>query len=420
MGFKYGSARFVGVLGAAVLSVAVAGMVPAAAGPASGGGKNTVKPAPFSNIPADIRQKMHDQEPLKKAASKISWAMEKSGRGGGFAGIVLQPKSVELWWKGKLPVAVSKAVGQARGIAAVEVKPARYSQAELKAAASGLMADMKKDPAYPISRVAGSLKGDGLVLTTNGKGKGLAARPKTLAGVPVSYVEGGIASPAGRWDDQPSFKGGGAILNDDIKGNVKSFCTAGWGVSDGSGHSYLLTAGHCGRVGGGWHNGAWTTDWTGLWIGRAVRENVGHDLLLIDADSAGRMWDGSKAGTFIKGVSGWDWAYANEWVCQSGAASGAICGIQNTSDFAFVGWFGPDAYGNKEWYTDLVVARRADGGLPAQHGDSGGPIFSLTNGDREVIAKGTLTGLDNKDMSMIYYQDFGTAWRDFGINVKLG
>ncbi|MFC5186831.1 hypothetical protein, partial [Actinomadura harenae] len=155
MGFRQGSARFAGVLGAAVLSVAVSGVMPAAAGQASGGGKDSVERVPFSYIPADIRQKMHDQVPLKEAASKISWAMEKSGRGG-FAGIALQPRSVELWWKGKLPAAVSKAVDKARGIAPVEVKPARYSQAELKAAAADLIADMKKDPNYPISQVAGS------------------------------------------------------------------------------------------------------------------------------------------------------------------------------------------------------------------------------------------------------------------------
>ncbi|MEV5573215.1 hypothetical protein AB0L06_24490 [Spirillospora sp. NPDC052269] len=416
MGFKHGSARFAGVLGVAALSVTLSGMMPAAADQASGGGKDAVESVPFSHIPADIRQKMHDQEPLKKAASKISWAMEKNGHGG-FAGIVLQPKSVELWWKGKLPAAVSKAVGQARGTAPVEVKPARYSQAELKAAAAGLIADMKKDPAYPISQVAGSLRGDGLVLTTNNKTKALAAQAKTISGVPVSYVEGDVPSVAGRYDDSPSYYGGGAILNDDIKGDNKYRCTAGWAVSDGSGHSYLLTAGHCGRVGGGWHNGAWTTDGTGRWIGRAVRENVEHDLLLIDADSQGRMWDGSWRGDFTKGVIGWDWAYANEWVCQSGSTSGAVCGIQNTTNFTYVGWFKPDAYGNSEWYTDLVVARRTDGGQPAHLGDSGGPVFS-TSGTYDVVAKGTVTGIDGG--STLYYQDFGTAWRDFGINAKMG
>ncbi|WP_147341567.1 chymotrypsin family serine protease [Actinomadura logoneensis] len=400
----------------AVLSVSLAGMVPAAADQASGGDKDAVEAVPFSHIPADIRQKMQDQVPLKAAASKISWAMEKNGHGG-FAGIVLQPHSVELWWKGTLPAAVSKAVVQARGTASVEVRPARYSQTELKAAAAKLIAEMKKDPKYPISQVAGSLRGEGLVLTTKDKPKALAAQAKTVSGVPVRYVEGDVPGVAGRNDDSPRYYGGGAILNDDIKGDIKYRCTAGWGVTDGSGRSYLLTAGHCGRVGGGWHNGAWTTDGTGLWIGWASRENTEHDLLLIDADSGGRIWDGSWRGDFAKGVIGWDWAYANEWVCQSGSSSGAVCGIQNTDNFTYVGWFKPDAYGRTEWYTDLVVARRADGGPAAHLGDSGGPVFSLS-GNLDVVAKGTVTGID--DGSTMYYQDFGTAWRDFGITVKLG
>ncbi|MFC5186929.1 chymotrypsin family serine protease [Actinomadura harenae] len=417
MGFRQGSARFVGVLGAAVLSVAVSGMVSATAGQASSSGKGAVEPVPFSYIPADIRQKMHDQVPLKEAASKISWAMEKSGQRGGFAGIALQPKSVELWWKGKLPAAVSKAVGQARGVAAVEVKPARYSQAELKAAASGLIADMKKDPDYPINQVAGSLKGDGLVLTTRDKGRGLAARPTTLGGVPVTYVDGGAPSLNGRLDDDGEYAGGGAILNDDFPGEPKKMCTAGWGVIDTWGNSYLLTAGHCGRPGGGWHNGQWSTPGTGKWVGRATQEHVGHDLLLINAPSTGRIWDGSRWGDFTKHVVGWDWAYAYEWVCQSGATSGAVCGIQNTENFTYAEWFNADDYGNRGFFYDLIVARRVGGGPASRDGDSGGPVFSVS-GDYDVVAKGTVTGTDTNHTSTLYYQDFGTAWRDFGITVK--
>lgn len=418
MGIKRSSARFIGVLCAAVLGVSAFGAVPAMAGPApagpaSGGDKNAVEAVPFSHISADIRQKMLDQVPLKKAASTISWAAEKAG-GGGLAGIVLQPKSVELWWKGKLPAAVSRAVTTARGSATVDVKPARYSQTELKKAAAGLLVAMKKDPNFPITQVSGSLTGDGLVLTTRNKTNAVAAEATTAtatAGVPVSYVQGGVANLDGRYDDFAPYYGGGAILNDDNHAR----CTAGWAVSDGGGNSYLLTAGHCGRTGGGWHNGSWTTPGTGLWVGTGAAENVGHDLLLISASSAGRIWDGSSAGDFTKGVVGWDWVYANEWICQSGSTSGAVCGIQNTSNFTYGGWY-IDAYGNTEFYSDLIVARRTDGGLPSQGGDSGGPVFSLS-GDFNVVAKGTVTAHDG---STFYYQDFGTAWRDFGISAKTG
>lgn len=404
------AARFVAVLSAMVLGVTALGNVSALADPPPGGDKDAVEAVPFSYVPAGIRQKMLAQVPLKEAASKISWAVEREGGAGGFAGIVLQPKSVELWWKGTLPSSVNDALAKARGVAAVEVKTARYSQAELKKAAAGLLADLKKNPQGAISQVSGSVTGDGLVLTTRGAAKALAPQT-TVGGVPVSYVKGEVARADGRYDDYAPYYGGGAILNDDNHAR----CTAGWAATDGSGQSYLLTAGHCGRVGGGWHNGSWTTPGTGLWIGSGVQENSGHDLLLISASSAGRIWDGDSSGTFTKGVVGWDWVYANEWVCQSGSTSGAVCGIQNTSNFTYGGWY-LDAYGNTEYWSDLIVARRTDGGLPSQGGDSGGPVFALS-GNSSVVAKGTVTAHDG---STFYYQDFATAARDFGITVKTG
>ncbi|MFC5188097.1 chymotrypsin family serine protease [Actinomadura harenae] len=256
-----------------------------------------------------------------------------------------------------------------------------------------------------------ALRGDGLVLTTKDKARAIAAQAKTVAGVPVSYADGGVASlDSGRYEDTPPYYAGGAILNDDFPGRGVR-CTAGWPVIDGRGISYLLTAGHCGRPGGGWRNGEWSR-----WIGTATQEHAGHDLLLIDASSAGRMWDGSNTGDYTKRVAGWDWAYVNEWICQSGSTSGAVCGIQNTDNFTYASWFDADAYGNRNFLYDLVVARRADGGLPSQHGDSGGPVFGVS-GVTDVVAKGTVTGHDG---STFYYQDFGTAWRDFGITPKIG
>ncbi|MFC4534338.1 S1 family peptidase [Sphaerisporangium dianthi] len=399
------AARFVGVMSAMVLGMTALGQASAQADPAQGGDKNAVEAVPFGYVPADIRQRMLDQVPLKEAASKISWAVERGGGASGFAGIVLRQKSVELWWKGRLPASVKDALGKARGVATVDVKAASHSQAELKKAASGLLADLKENPQGPISQVAGSLTGDGLVLTVKGSAKSLASRKTSVGGVPVSYVEGGVPQADGRYNDYAPYYGGGAMYNDDNGGR----CTAGWAVTDGGGQSYLLTAGHCGRTGGGWHTGP------GLWIGTGAQENPGHDILLVTASSAGRIWDGDSTGTFTKGVVGWDWVYANEWVCQSGSTSGAVCGIQNTSNFAYGGWY-RDGYDNTEFWSDLIVARRTDGGLPSQAGDSGGPVFSLS-GDSNVMAKGTVTAHDG---STLYYQDFATAWRDFGISVKTG
>ena len=48
-----------------------------------------------------------------------------------------------------------------------------------------------------------------------------------------------------------------------------------------------------------------------------------------------------------------------------------------------------------------------------QGGDSGGPVFSLASHNR-VTAKGIISGSGE---NLMVFQDFGTASRDFGINV---
>ena len=59
--------------------------------------------------------------------------------------------------------------------------------------------------------------------------------------------------------------------------------------------------------------------------------------------------------------------------------------------------------------TDLILARTTRNPAAA-YGDSGGPVFAL-DGSR-VRAVGTITGSVGANL---YFQDFGTAWRDFGI-----
>jgi streptogrisin D len=226
------------------------------------------------------------------------------------------------------------------------------------------------------------------------------------AGVQVTVAESPRMKVTGRLNDTAPFWGGGRIQNNDNN----AFCSAGWPVTVG-GANYMLTAGHCGRPGGGWNNGN-----DSVFFGTGALENVDHDVLLISASVGGRMWDGGVgSGEFTKGVAGSDNAFPGEFLCTSASVSGAVCNFRTSDSFQF-SFCDDDAYGNFECYSDLVLADQLDGQPGARPGDSGGPVFSLSGTDR-VIAKGTITGSGG---STLAFQDFVTAQRDLGISVITG
>lgn len=390
------------------------------AGPAtSARGDHKPLPAdPLSGMPSEVRAQMLAQQPYSQAAKQIQMSIVASGQEAGFAGIALGDRSVQLWWKGRVPAQVQRAVTAARRQVPVEVRSARHSRLELKAEAARLAAAMQADPASSLHTVQIPVDGSRLI-TVFDSAAGLVtgdtvrtstrptARSVRIAGngIPVQVAVRKRAAPAGRWDDGAggTFSGGAAIINQDNGAR----CTSGFGVKNGAGTRFLLTAGHCGRPGGGWWNGN-----RSLTIGTASNENVGHDLLLIPTSADHWIWDGgATSNMFVKQVINWDWARANELVCQSGSTSGAVCGIRNTSNFTAV-TCGDDAYGHYECYNDLIDSFTDSGGTACRSGDSGAPVFTLASGYNQVIAKGTVTGCGGSEMT---YQDFGTAWRDFGI-----
>ncbi|MBB5781035.1 hypothetical protein [Nonomuraea jabiensis] len=359
---------------------------------------------PFSYISPGDRDKLIAQIPLQQAASRIRWAVERT-KAPGFAGIALQDGQVVLWWKGSPPAAVQTAIASARQEAPIQTRRAPHSLAELEAASAAVVARMRANPASPFHTVVIPVDGSGLVVQTESNQADKASILQDIA-VPVRVVQHERITPAGRLDDTAPFYGGMRINNNDNN----SFCTAGFGVVAG-GAEYLLTAGHCGRTNGGFNNGN-----DSRFVGTATQEQVSHDLLLISTDAGSRIWDGgvpgglNTGGEFTKGVVGWDWAYSGEYVCHSGSRSGAVCSIQNSGNFTAT-TCGNDVYGNYECYTDLIYSERTNGSPACQGGDSGGPVFTLS-GSSDVIAKGTITGCGGNAMT---YQDFGTAWRDFGV-----
>lgn len=168
-------------------------------------------------------------------------------------------------------------------------------------------------------------------------------------------------------------------------------------MTDSSGVEYLLTAGHCGDFGDPFTTGG------GSCIGTPSKINKTHDIMLVQSsDVTNFIYTGNSNDNVGVRVDGWDWVYPGEFLCESGATSagvvgGAICNIK-------VLFF----YNDSE---DLVEAEQMNGQTAARPGDSGGPLYSAS-ASGGAIAKGTATCSAGARLG---FQDFGTAWRDFGI-----
>ncbi|MGN9913553.1 hypothetical protein ACTMTJ_39060 [Phytohabitans sp. LJ34] len=354
----------------------------------------TVEAQPFSYLPPDVRERMRAQDRAKAAASEVRWAVERTGATG-YSGIELRDGAVVLWYKGTPPPAVSTAVARAGRTAPVEVRPARFSLADLKAASHTVIEQIRKRPDGPAHTVKIAMDGSGLVVGTDRPATREAARLFDV-GVPVRIEQQPRLEQTARINDTAPYYGGARIVNNE----TNWFCTTGFGVrSTVDNREYMLTAGHCGRPSTGWNNGDGSR-----YLGGTSFEHRGYDILLIGTDAGGRMFDGGVGtGEFTKGVAYWDWVYGGEWLCSSGSVSGVIC--NHRVDAFFASYCDTDMYGTFECYENLIQSTQVDGLTAARGGDSGGPVFGVT-GVEQVVAKGVISGVAGSSM---VWQDFGTA-----------
>ena len=362
-------------------------------------GKTVGRQALVDSIPSDVRQKMLAQQPLSTAAHDVRVAIE-AGHPHGFAGMALEESAVVVWWKGAVPDAVKKAIDAARATVPVEVRSARHSQAELKRASATILESIKANPGGPFHAVATRADGSGLTVERTPDATTADASSLPEVDVPVRVVRGEPRKLTSRLSDTSPYWGGARLNN-------PSQCTSAFGVRVG-GVSYLLTAGHCGKMGSPFWNGDWTR-----FIGSTSHERDDHDLLMIRPNagtSAGsRIYDGGVgAGEIDKAVAGWQHVTPGEWLCTSGSFSGAICGHRASNNFT-VAYCDFDAYRVWGCFNDLVDA--FNGPRALQPGDSGGPVFSLAP-DNKVWAKGVISAGRAGGFA---FQDFATANGDFGI-----
>ncbi|MFI8106061.1 hypothetical protein [Streptomyces sp. NPDC086023] len=358
--------RLAAVLGAGALAASlVAGTAaaqdaPAAKpAPAAPAGATTGHTGPVPGGFASWADLMALQKKLDAAADRIT-----ATRAEGYAGIVTAPENRELrlYWKGTLPAPVRSLVADIRRSVPVRVLPAAHTERALQAEAARLI----RQPG--VLSAAPDADGSGLTVAT----AGTAAADGLTASVPLRRTAERPAPVSRGADTSPYW--GGARWNG---------CSTGFAVITGTGTSAMLSAGHCAD------NGATARTGGGITMGPVSGTDKTRDTLLINATSAGRIYDGGVGtGEFSKPVAGARRSYTGDWLCDSGAYSGAVCNIQvkATGQWINIGYsVGP-----------VVRAEQVDHVAPVGNGDSGGPVFELDWPDHpeRVIAKGTNTAID--------------------------
>jgi len=376
------------VAAGALITIAVSGPPLTAAGPAGPAGAAGAESADRRN-----RRLMQRQQPLVQAAILIQEEIER-GAYDGFAGITLhEDQFVTLWLKdGEVPPSLADVLTEAAQVASVRTGRARYSLAELEAAADEIRGQLGPDT--PVHAIKHAGTGEGLIVSvapSSGLDRAAIVGHLFDASVATEIRIEPPLLPISRNDDSAPWKGGATIVN----ASIGAGCTSGFGVF-AAGRPAVLTAGHCAT-----QNGQRFQDGSGEFIGNAA-EKTNHDQLIIPTSSASSLvYVGNRQSNTTKQVTGWEPCFIGELLCQSGvttaqAIGSELCGLRVES-------FNTDE-------ESLVEARQVNGQTGARPGDSGGPLYS-ERANNTVVAKGTMTRVAG---SGVGFQDIPTANNDFG------
>ncbi|TYB39769.1 hypothetical protein FXF50_05170 [Micromonospora sp. AP08] len=384
-------------LSAAALLLVAGLLLPAAAvaasdaPPADAGGK----PVPTGTSDPSVatgsaRRIMAAQTPLLAAATRIKALAGDEGSGLSGISLDVERRRVHVWWKGSPPTRVTNEIArQRRTGVAIDVRPGRYSERELRDAARTVLAHRA---AYPgLLRIGPRYDGTGLEAVVDRNGTRIAAGPPLAFPVPTRVVVGPAAKQMGRVDDTAPFWAGGVAR----PVGSSNRCSTGFAVIRyflwWESMRGLLTAEHC-SFGG---NVGFTTG-VGTFIGTAgpppTAQSAPHsDSLIITTSSTGaaaRTFDGGVGvGEFSKPVVGRADNFPGQFVCTSGAATGAHCDIRLTAINQVV--ILEPSFTIAE---GVALGTQISGGPAVGAGDSGGPVFTLAADPAKVLAAGMIVG----------------------------
>ncbi|MFD9591217.1 trypsin-like serine protease [Kitasatospora sp. NPDC059973] len=358
---------------------------------------------------------MKKQEILDKLVDRITGGRSESNRDQipGFSEVEVDAAAsrITLHWKGDLPEFVNAVLRDLPQGVTTQVVSAKYSKAELHAAREKLLPNGKPLPipakrASHINRVGPAADGSGLEigyetddaraadplalrapLPADELSPQVAAITSAVAGVEVHARYEPQVTDLTRGADWDPWAGGAGVQTPG--GGI---CSTGFGVYSPSLYKDLVTtAWHCGE-------GSYNTWYSREYLGNAYR-NDGldtDDVIGIvpknNGHSSAWVYDGAwnDDSNYAKPVSGAGYNNVGDYVCQSAANSGVHCGLQ--VKLVDQHMQGPNGVWRK--FQDKAVQTDPND-IAAANGDSGGPVFALTDGGGKDQARGTITSLDN-------------------------
>jgi len=399
--------RLMSVVAALVVAVTVPSS--AAGAPAEPGAAKTLigrsDLLAAAGLTEDVFALMRVQEKLDVLAERIQTAGRKTPESG-FTSVVVDAErnTLTLYWQGALPAPVTAELTAARTTGAgVVVKPAPYSEAQLKAEASRIVKQPLRRGTGTDQRsmsVAPRPDGTGIDVAVGGlpagttvdRARALVPALAATGGIPLTVTTGG-PQPASRAYDSPPPYWGGSLMQ--LEG-VGHMCTNAFGVTGLNGSAtYLLTAAHCGP--GQWRTISGITPQILYGTTIATRDFARDGMAILAAPSAGARvyWGGftdpgagnpgTSAGLAVGDASG---TVIGDRVCTSGALTGTVCDIAVRS----IGQIRFDPPVNGVGIMPSMINADHLIAPVAGNGDSGGPVVAVRS-DGRASARGIISAI---------------------------
>lgn len=300
----------------------------------------------------------------------------------------LPHETVLVHWHGPVPKAVAD-VGRSAAVGGVTVTflPAPYSATQLLSEQQRL-ADLSLAGKLPVrfTMIGPRTDAGGLEV---GVPPGTAARMTSgviRSSVALRFYDAAPVKPVvSRWEDIEPYWGGGGIGDQDPNGDA---CSTAFAVTTSSGAPGMVTAAHCGPL-----NANWLTLWSEQPYGKATIRRADRDTTVITGKTYdGHVFVGPPAVAQTTGipVSGEvnPVASTTATVCVSGSFSGYKCNLRITQ----VGMTIPIPGMGNVW--PMFKTQDLDNKGSVGNGDSGGPVFSLTNSSTKAGAMGIISAID--------------------------